>query len=172
MSAAYGSNPQMASNVYIRLMEQKHGKNLESYLNRFPVKYFEEDGEILWKLIGSARKNIPLYEARNFNEDVVQPTDFVGKNTEPFYLVFAEDWFADGETLVGELNEIYPLRVLGDPKLEGNLYVYKVELLGGVTSGMPGDQLQAGKRFSQEYSLVEKEMSRKVGDRIVCLLAA
>ena len=89
---------------------------------------------------------------------------YAGKGTEPFYLVFAEDWFADGEVVVGELNEIYPLRILGDAKAEGNLFVYKVELMGGVTSGMPADQLQPGKRFSQEYAPVEKEMSRKVGD--------
>ena len=93
LSAAFGSNPQLASNVYIRLMEQKHGKNLESYLNRFPVKYFEEDGEILWKLVGSSRKNIPLYEARRFDgTPVVDGTEpNVGINIEPFYLVFTED---------------------------------------------------------------------------------
>jgi len=87
-----------------------------------------------------------------------------GVNTEPFYLVFMEDWFADGNVVVGEKNEIYPLRVLGDPKVEGTLYVYKVELMGGVTSGMPGSELQMGKRFSDDYSPVEKELSRKVGD--------
>jgi len=137
ISAAFGSKPQLASNVYLRLMEMKHGKNLESYLQRFPVKYFEEDGEILWKLIGSSRKNIPLFEARDFEGNPLTYAkdaqgNFteapLGKNTEPFYLVFMEDWFADGEVIVGELNEIYPLRVLGDPKFEGNLVIYKVEL--------------------------------------------
>ena len=96
ISAAFGSTPQLASNLYIRLLEQKHGKNLESYLSRFPIKYFDEDGEIYWKLIGSARKNIPLYEARKFDGSVVTAADgtgnvMIGKHTEPFYLVFAED---------------------------------------------------------------------------------
>lgn len=36
--------------------------------------------------------------------------------------------------------------------------------MGGVTTGMPGEELQLGKRFSDDYSPVEKELSRKVGD--------
>jgi|GEM_PF-6912937 len=38
--------------------------------------------------------------------------------------------------------------------------------MGGVTSGIPVDQIQAGKRFSPEYNPIEKELSRKVGDRL------
>ena len=61
-------------------------------MSRFPTKYFDEDNDITWKLIGSARKNIPLVEARTFDGNVVASGDpNVGKNTEPFYLVFAED---------------------------------------------------------------------------------
>lgn len=36
--------------------------------------------------------------------------------------------------------------------------------MGGVTSGMPAEELQIGKRFSDDFSPVEKEGSRKVGD--------
>lgn len=39
--------------------------------------------------------------------------------------------------------------------------------MGGVTSGMPAEELQAGKRFSVEYAPVERELSRKVGDRLI-----
>lgn len=35
---------------------------------------------------------------------------------------------ADGEVLFGNLNEVYPMRVLGDPRMEGTNAVYKVEL--------------------------------------------
>jgi hypothetical protein len=66
--------------------------------------------------------------------------------------------------LAGEKNEIYPLRILGDPTVEGNYSVYKVELMGAVYSGMPGEELQPGKRFSFEYNPIEKDLSRKVGD--------
>lgn len=70
----------------------------------------------------------------------------------------------DGEYIVGNLNEIYQFRVLGDPKVEGSNYVYKVELAGGNSIGVPAERLLAGERFSVEAAFVEKEMSRKVGD--------
>ena len=88
----------------------------------------------------------------------------VGAGTTPFYLVFPEDWFADGEVIVGNLNEIYQFRILGDAKIEGTNAVYRVELMGGNTEGVPGERLQQGERFSVEFAPVEKELSRKVGD--------
>lgn len=163
ISSVFGSKPQMATDVMIRLMEHNYGKSLETYLSRYPTKYFEEDEDIVWQLIGSSRKNIPLYEARDINGNVVT-SGVVGENTEPFYLVFQEDYFADGEVIVGEKNEVYPLRILGDPRTEGTLTIYKVELMGAVTSGMPAEELALGKRFSVDFAPVEKEASRKVGD--------
>lgn len=163
MTAAYGDKPQLATPIMLRLMEHNYGKSMESYLSRFPVKYFDEDSDIIWNLIGSSRKNVPLYEARDMNGDVVT-SGMVGANTEPFYLVFGENYFADGNFLVGEKNEIYLMRVLGDPQFEGTLVVYKVELMGGNTLGIPAEELQMGKRFSDDYSAVEKEGSRQVGD--------
>ncbi len=38
--------------------------------------------------------------------------------------------------------------------------------MGAVTSGIPAEELLAGKRFSVEYAPVERELSRKVGDRL------
>lgn len=70
----------------------------------------------------------------------------------------------DGEVIAGELNEIYPLRILDNGRNEGTNTVYKVELMGGITTGMPASELVAGKRFSVEYAPVERELSRKVGD--------
>lgn len=49
---------------------------------------------------------------------------------------------------------------------------YKVELAGGNTDGCPAERLLAGERFSVEAAFVEKELSRKVGDRLIlCHLA-
>ncbi len=36
--------------------------------------------------------------------------------------------------------------------------------MGGITSGIPAEELLAGKRFSVEYAPVEKDFSRQVGD--------
>ena len=163
ISAIFGSMPQQASNIMTRIMEFNYGKSLDSYLSRFPVKYFDEDADYTWKLVASSRKNVALYEARDINGNTIT-SGMAGVNTEPFYLVFQEDHFADGEVIVGEKNEVYPLRILNDPTFEGTLTVYKVELMGGVTSGIPAEEIQFGKRFSVDFAPVEKELSRKVGD--------
>lgn len=70
------------------------------------------------------------------------------------------------EYIVGNLNEVYQFRILGDARLEGTNAVYKVELAGGNTEGVPSERLLAGERFSIEAAYVEAEMSRKVGDRM------
>ena len=70
------------------------------------------------------------------------------------------------EYIVGNLNEIYQFRILGDARLEGTNAVYKVELAGGNLEGVPSERLLAGERFSVEAAFVEKELSRKVGDRL------
>lgn len=70
----------------------------------------------------------------------------------------------DGEVIFGNLNQVYPFRVLGDPRMEGTNAVYKVELMGGNTVGVPSERLLAGERFSVGFAPVERELSRKVGD--------
>jgi hypothetical protein len=136
-------------------------------LSQFPVKEYETDDEYTWNVISSSRRNIPLVEARDENGAKIGDSGVAGEGGAPFYLVFGEDWWADGEVIVGEKNEVYPCRILGDVRMEGTNAVYKVELMGGVTSGMPAEELQAGKRFSVEYAPVERELSRKVGDRLI-----
>lgn len=151
----------------VQLLAYYRGKTLDTFLSQFPTKEFDTDDEYTWDVVGSSRRNIPLVEARDENGTVVDSeyaSAVVGASTTPFYVVFGEDWFADGEVITGELNEVYPLRILGDPKFEGTNVVYKVELMGGVTAGMPKEQLAPGKRFSVDYAPVEKELSRKVGD--------
>ena len=158
--------PQKASNLMVQLLAYHRGKSLDTFLSQFPVKEFEDDSEYTWDVISSSRRNIPLVEARDENGSTII-TGVAGEGGAPFYLVFGEDWWADGEVIVGEKNEVYPCRILGDVRMEGTNAVYKVELMGGVTSGMPAEELQAGKRFSVEYAPVERELSRKVGDRLI-----
>ena len=149
----------------IQLLALYRGKSLESELAKYPTKEFDTDDEFVWHVIGSSRRNIPLLEARKEDGSKVESgDDNVGVGTCPFYLVFAEDWFADGEVLFGNLNEVYPMRVLGDPRSEGTNFVYKVELMGGITDGIPAERLLAGERFSHEFAPIERELSRKVGD--------
>lgn len=165
LGSIYQMAPQKASDLMVQLLAFHRGKTLDTFLNQFPSREFEDDTEYYWDVIGSSRRNIPLIEARNENGTVVEQGDSnVGQGTSPFYLVFPEDWFADGEVIVGNLNQIYPFRVMGEPRMEGTNAVYTVELMGGITEGVPAERLLAGERFSIEYAPVEKELSRKVGD--------
>ena len=149
----------------VQLLAYYRGKTLDTFLNQFPIKEFEDDSEYYWEVIGSSRRNIPLIEARDENGTVVEAdSGMIGVGTAPFYLVFPEDWFADGEYIVGNLNEVYQFRILGEPRMEGTNAVYKVELAGGNTTGVPAERILAGERFSVEAAFVEKELSRKVGD--------
>lgn len=163
LGSVFQLQPQRATNLMVQLLALHRGKSLETFLLQFPVKEFDTDDEYIWDVVASSRRNIPLVEARDQDGKVIT-TENAGVGGAPFYVVFGEDWFADGNVIVGEKNEIYPLRILGDPRMEGSNAVYKVELMGGVLTGMPAEELQMGKRFSDDYSPVEKELSRKVGD--------
>lgn len=89
--------PQKATNLMVQLLAAYKGKSLDTFLSQFPVREFEDDNEYTWDVIGSSRRNIPLIEARDENGDTVRAeSGLVGAGTAPFYLVFPEDWFADG----------------------------------------------------------------------------
>ena len=144
LNSVFQEQPQQLTNLVTQLLAYHKGKTLDTFLSKFPVKYFDSDDEYTWPIVGSAVKNLPLVEARDIDGNIIDssyPTN-VGMNVEPFYVVFAENLFADGAVIVGELNEIYPLRILGDGRNEGTNVVYKVELMAGNTDGMPVEHLQ------------------------------
>ena len=165
LGSVFMQTPQKATNLMVQLLAYYRGKTLDTFLNQFPTREFEDDNEYYWDVIGSSRRNIPLVEARDENGVVVTAgSPNVGAGTAPFYLVFPEDWFADGEVIVGHLNQIYPFRILGEAKMEGSNAVYKVELMGGNQTGCPSERLLAGERFSIDFAPVESSFSRKAGD--------
>lgn len=160
--------PQQASPVMIELLAVNYGKNLDIFLSQFGAKTFETDADYTWDLVGSARRNMPLKEARDESGTVITSAysannGMVGSGRTTFELVFEQAWFFKGEVIVGELNEAYPFRILDDPKLEGTDAVYTVELLAANVKGVPFEQLLPGKRFSYEYAPVSRGLSRKVG---------
>lgn len=163
VSAIYQSSPQKATNVMVQLMARNFGKTLDSLLSTFPTKEFESDDEITWDVIGSARRNIPLLEARDISGAVIGEGDTAGADYQRFYLVFGEEYFFKGEVVMGSYNELYPMRIVEDPKKEGINQVCLVELMNGSAKGVPGKALQMGEKFSPEYSPVEKGLSRRVG---------
>ena len=161
-------NPQMASDIMTVLISSMHLPTLDTYLtNEVPVKEFEDDTRIFWDVITSSKRNIPLVEARRCDGAKVEPSDVdnVGVGFEPFYLVFPTDWFALGEVIWGNLNEVYPIIIKEMGKAEGTNTVYLCECFGADSSaGIPVERLLAGERFSYGYAPIEKDFSRKVGD--------
>ena len=164
----FRSNPQMASDVMVVLMSQMHLPTLDTYLSReVPVRQYDDDSDLFWNIASSARRNIPLVEARRCDGTKVTAGDAtnVGVGFEPFYLVFQTDWFALGEVLWGNFNEAYPVIVKEAGHAEGTNTVYLVEPFGAhMANGIPPARLLAGERFSWAYAPIEKDFSRKVGD--------
>ena len=150
-----GSQPQKTG-IMVRLLAINYGQTLDTFLSQYPPRTFDTDDEYTWDIIGSSRRNIPLVEARDEDGNTMAATslNMIGANTAPFELVFAEDWFFDGEVLSGNLNEVYPMRILGPARMEGTNAVYKVELMGGNTAGIPKERLLAGEKFSVEYAVI------------------
>ena len=160
--AAIGQlGPQKATHMMVNLLAFHNGYSLESQLLQLPVKEFENDEEFYWDVLASSRRNIPLVEVRNFagssNEEKY------GVAGEPFYLVFAEDWFGLGEVIFGDYNEVYPIRILELGRPEGSNTVYKCELMGNLEDGIPSDAIKVGSRFSVGFAPAEAEGSRKMG---------
>lgn len=164
ISAIGQLGPQKATSMMVNLLAFHNGyTSIEYDLLQLPVKEFDNDEEFYWDVLASSRRNIPLVEARTFDGGPVGNSGNVGAAGEPFYLVFAEDWFGLGEVIYGNLNEVYPIRVLELGREEGSNTVYKVSLMGNVEDGIPAERLQAGERFSVGFAPAEREGSRKMG---------
>lgn len=157
--------PNKLSRVMTELLAFKRGSNLDHMLNKIPVATYPSDDEYTWDVIGSYRRNIPLLEARDEDGVVITASysQNVGVNHAPFYLVFSEDYFGDGEVIFGNLNELYSIRVLGEPRFEGSNACYKCEIYGNNNDGIPVERLLTGERFSPAFAPVERELSRKAG---------
>ena len=163
----FRTNPQMATDIMTVLISSMHLPTINTYLStEVPVREYEDDTELFWDVIGSSRRNIPLVEARRADGTVVTSGSAnVGVGYEPFYLVFPTDWFATGEVLWGNFNELYPVIVKEEGHAEGTNTVYCVEPFGaGLAEGIPAARLLCGERFSWAYAPVEDNFSRKVGD--------
>lgn len=145
-------DPIKAYNFVTKVLSANNVPDRMRDMEKYPVmKVDTPDAEFTWDLIGTAYKNLELIEARVGSSTVSSSDTNIGIGGTRFKLVFPEAYFFNGELLVGELNEMYLIRVVGDPIMEGLTAVYDVELMGSAfNTGMPGSELVAGKRFSTE----------------------
>ena len=101
LASIYQRAPQQVADFMVQLLALNRGKSLESELAKYPTKVFDTDDEFTWQVIGSSRRNIALVEARYADgQPVAEGGNNAGIGTEPFYLVFGEDWFAKPNTFI------------------------------------------------------------------------
>lgn len=160
MAGLFKVDPQLASDVMIELLAQKRGKSLEYSLSKLGVKEFDRDDEYYWNIVGQSRRNLELVESRVGG--VTASTGNLGADGTEFELVFSEDYFYEGQVIVGEKPDIYQMMITR-VHMEGvNNAILTCVMIGGNTGGIPYEEVSPGKRFSTEgYSPVSSEFSRE-----------
>lgn len=162
LKALYKTQPEKIRKSMVKLQAIYNGRSLESKLEEFGVKYVDSLNDFYYEIIASSKRNVQLIEARYNGAIVTAADNNICAGGSTVELVFGEDYFGLGEVIVGEKNEKYPLRVLGDPKPEGDNVVYTCEAWG-LPDGLPGAELVAGKKFSPEYAPAPRGLSREQG---------
>ena len=159
----YQVQPQYMSKVSTALFERNNYMTVYSYIKQhFPTVYLESDDEWRWMLHGNAEKNVPLIKCSlSSGGTAVAATDFVGANGTEFYLTFPEPYFSGNAQIVGEMNEMYPILVIGQPMPIGGYSEYRCRLNSSDNNKfIPYEEVQAGKRFSEEFGPAERSLSR------------
>lgn len=161
LGAIWQAAPQKVSDMIMMVQQNYFGNNIDSVLAQFPTLEFEDDTDYTWELQSQGLDNLELVECR-IDGTAVTAADRPGLNFTEFELVFPKNYFSDGQRIVGELNEIYPILIVSEGRSEGLNTVYTCRMDTGDNSMfIPYDEVIAGKRFSGEYSPVERTMSRK-----------
>jgi len=161
LGAIWAAAPQKVSDMIMRVQQNYFGNNIDSVLARFDTLEFDTDDDFTWDLQSQGLDNIELVECR-IDGTAITAIDEPGKNFTTFELVFGKNWFSDTERIVGELNEIYPVLIVEEPVRDGLNWVYTCRMdSGDAAMFLPYEEAVAGKKFSGEYSPVERTMSRK-----------
>jgi len=157
-------DPQWISKFIDRVYEVNYGAdNIVSFIDKFPVRYLDEDVPFRWALQGSEERNIELIAATLTADPTgtqIADSDKAGLGFGTFYMWFAEDFFSATSVMVGHHPEKYSLRVTTDPVQVGNLYGYTVQIVSGdSTKFIDADEVAVGTRWSEEFGLVEQTLS-------------
>lgn len=159
LGAIWALDPQKANDIVTKVQQNYFGNDIDSILNKFPVKEFDDDRDYYWELESQLIDNLPLVEAR-IDGTAVTAASKAGLGFTEFELVFSKDWFSNREVIVGEKNELYPVRIKAEPRYEGTNVVYTCELMSGTkTDFIPYEEISGGQLFSREFAPVERTMS-------------
>ena len=163
LGAIYQIKPQETSELVSLLYKANRGMNFGIFLKKFNTLYLKTDDDFRWRLQGSAKKNIPLVSC-TVAGSAISSTSQVGRNGANFTLTFPEQYFSDTNLIVGERTSVYPIRIVNIPTPNGTNWDYECELFTGDEDlFIPYSELATGKRFSKEWSIVEKTLSVKGG---------
>ena len=156
--------PEFINDTIDKLYEVNYGAdNFVSFVNQFPVHTLDTEGPYRWMLHGADERNIPLVKASLVTAGTTLAAGATpGIARTSFYMWFPERYFEVTSVIVGEYPEDYSLRVTEEPVSDGSYYRYKVELVtGDDTLYVPTTHLTGGSRWSEEYGLVEQELSKR-----------
>ena len=163
LGAIYQIQPQETSKLVTLLYRANRGVNFNIFLQQFGTTTLKSDEDFRWRLQGSSKKNLQLVGC-TVNGSAISTSSRVGKGGARFTLTFPEQYFSDTNLIVGEQNSVYPIRIVGIPVPNGTNWDYECELFTGDPDlFVPYEELVAGKRFSKEWSIVEKTLSIKGG---------
>lgn len=157
------NDPQYVSKVIDKIYEVNYGTdNIVSFIEQFPVHYLNDEGVYRWMLQGAEERNIPLVGATTTAGAGFIAGDRPGLARSQFFMVFPERYFSATSVIVGEHPDDYQLRVTEDPVEVATGWRYRVELINGDDSMfVPLEDLQPGQRWSEEFGLVEHELSKR-----------
>jgi len=161
LKALYKTQPEKIRKSMVKLQAIYNGRSLEQKLDQIGIKYVDTLNDFYYEVIASSKRNVQLIGAEYQGAAVTAATNQVCAGGSTAELTFGEDYFFEGEVIVGEKNEKYPLRVLS-MRADADNTVYVVEGWG-LEGGMPGEELVAGKKFSVEYAPAARGLSREQG---------
>jgi len=165
LGALFGEKPIMISDFISRLQYMDLGEDLISFMNKFPVKYIEDDREFEWLLQGAEDKNIPLVGATDIAGNAFTAASQPGKGGSRFIMTFPEKLFFQQHVIVGEKPDLYHILIRTEGKQIGANFSYEVELVTNSSDMfIPVEELAADTRWSADYSLSEQTLSKKGSD--------
>lgn len=165
IGSIFGDRPEVLNDFVARLQYMDLGEDLLSFVEKFPVKYLQDDKEYEWLLQGAEDKNIPLTKATDLDGNTFSGTDQPGKGGARFLLFFPEKYFFKQHVIVGNKPDYYHVLLRTEGEQHGTEFKYEAELVTDDNDTfIPLEELYAGTRWSVDYSLSEQVLSKDGSD--------
>jgi hypothetical protein len=132
---------------------------------RHGIEYIEADKDLCrWYIESAAVKNYELlgcWTDQAMTSAVTSGTNYCINGT-PVFMLFENKPFSVTEHIVGMQPDLYTLRIADEPlNVGGNRFLCRVQLVNGsrALTGIPGDQILAGTRWSGDGGSIPDDRS-------------